>query len=68
MSVRTIRNKRGALVAQTAADYQGQFETLVAQLDALNAPPPARRPGVKAPLAGLLTTVAEDHRLGRFKG
>lgn len=51
-----------------AADYQRAFETLSAQLDALMSPPPARRPGVKPAIAGLTRTVAEDHRLGRFKG
>lgn len=66
-SGQSIKDQAEAL-AQIAGDYQRQFETVVAQLDALNAPPPARRSGVKAPLAGLLTTVAEDHRLGRFKG
>jgi len=64
MSVRTIRNKRGEVVAQTAADYQRQFETLVAQLDGLNAPPPARRPGVKAPPAG----IGIDWRGGAWSG
>lgn len=68
-SGQSIKDQAEAL-AQIAGDYQRQFETVVAQLDALNASPqpPTRRPGVKAPLAGLLTTVAEDHRLGRFKG
>lgn len=51
-----------------AAKYRQQFETLVAQLDALWAPPSARRPGVKPAISGLTRTVAEDHRLGRFKG
>lgn len=51
-----------------ATNYQRSFETLSAQLDALMSPPPARRPGVKPAISGLTRTVAEDHRLGRFKG
>ena len=51
-----------------ATNYQRAFETLSAQLDALMSPPPARRTGVKPAIAGLTRTVAEDHRLGRFKG
>lgn len=57
-----------ATQAQTAAEYERKFGELSLQLEGLMSPPPARRPGVKPAISGLTRTVAEDHRLGRFKG
>lgn len=48
--------------------YAAAYESVIAALMRLHAGPPAPRPGVKPAIAGLTTTVAEDHRFGRFKG
>ena len=66
-SIAQQRAQIAALEAR-AADNQRTFGALLLQLEGLMAPPPARRPGVKPAIAGLTRTVAEDHRLGRFKG